>query len=188
MTTKLYSPAEINEMTEDRARKEYRRLQKIASQRIGRIEKYGIDFYIGNIPDVPLVSTLSTADVFSNLQEINAFLKNPFTQIRYVQHFENKSLEAYRAAGYTWINKKNIRQVNWLLGMIEKLTPSKSFNYDEALDYIEQMERLNISEADFKKNAERYLENFSIEDLQEMKPIKTGREMKFRDVIKRMGK
>ena len=191
---KLYKSFEINEFDLKTAKKEYKRMQKIAAERIERAKKYETEFYIEDIPAIPKLSEIKTNnDIYKNLKEINEFLKNPFSRIRYVQSFENKTLKGYRSAGYKWINKKNVRFVNWALWMIEKHVPD-NFNYDEALDFIEQLERINLSESDFYRNIEILTNLYSSNTkgrkfqnaLKEVKPIKTGREMKYSELKKRL--
>lgn len=154
---KLYKQAEINEFDPRMARKEYQHLRKVAKQRIDRLERNEQLLYIEDIPDLPFSSKLNNTELYKALAEVNRFLKNPFTLVRKINVFESSMIEKFQAAGYTFINKKNIRLVNKLMQEIKKSVGDKSFDSDEALEYVEQFERLNLSNEDFKRMIENYL-------------------------------
>ena len=182
---KLFKQAEINEFDPGKARKEYQRLRRIAAQRIGRLEKNERLDYLEDIPDLPFSRDMNNTELYKALAEVNRFLKNPFTLVNQIKSFESYMIKQFKQAGYTFVNKFNIRQVNKALGEMKKLIGDKSFDSDEALEYLEEVERLNISYDDFFKNIEKYM-NFSPEDLANLDPVKTGRAMKLADVKRKI--
>lgn len=182
---KLYKQSELNEFDPGRARKEYQRLKRIATQRIGRLDRNDMLSYIEDLPGLPSSKGMNNTELYQALAEVNRFLKNPFTLVNTVRGFENNMIKAFHSAGYKFVNKGNIRQINKALGEMKKEVGDKSFDSDEAIEFLEEVERLNISYDDFFKNIKKYM-NLDPDKLQEIKPIKTGRAMKFGDVQKRI--
>lgn len=185
MMAKLFKQAEINEFDPGKARKEYQRLRRIATQRIARLEKNERLSYLEDIPDLLYSSELDNAKLYKALAEVNRFLKNPFTLVNQIKSFESYMIKQFHSAGYKFVNKSNIRQINKALGEMKKLIGDKSFDSDEALEYLEEVERLNISYDDFYKNIEKYM-NISPEELGNIAPIKTGRAMNIGDVRRKI--
>ena len=182
----LFKTAEIREMPVKQAKAEYSKMRRIANERIDRLTRHGKDRYIDNIPDLPPLADMSSGQVYQYLREVNDFLKNPFTLIRGIQRYENYMKDRFNAAGYDFVNKNNIAKVNFYMGRIKKEVGDKAFDSDEALEYIEQLERLGVDPEEFEKNIRKYME-YGPEDLETLKPIRTGRGMTFADVKKRIG-
>ena len=183
--TKTYKQAELNEFTPAAARKEYQRLRKIAGERIKRLERNELTGYIEEIPDLPQSRNLNNTELYKALKEVNRFIKNPWSLVNKIRAHENYMVKQLHESGYTFVNKGNIRDVLKALGALRKAAGDQNFDSDEALEYIEEVERLNISWDDFFKNLQKYIE-YDPEELAKLEPIKTGREMKIGDVKRKI--
>ena len=185
MAIKAYKQAELNEFTPEAARKEYQRLRKIARERIKRLERNELTGYIEDIPNLPQSRNLNNTDLYKALKEVNRFIKNPWSLVNQIRAHENYMIKQLKESGYKFVNKSNIRDVMKALGALRKAAGDQNFDSDEALEYIEEVERLNISWNDFFKNLQKYIE-YDPEELAKLEPIKTGREMKIGDVKRKI--
>ena len=176
---------EINALPASEARALYRNLKKTALKRMKRLTRNGRDIYLDHIPDFTPASKLNDDAIYGELKEINAFLKNPFTKMRYINKFEKEMIQKLNESGYDFVNKSNIAKVIYMLGKMRDETDSKYWDSDEALEMVEQFERLNISVEDFKENYDTYMQH-DPEELKKIKPIRTGREMNIKDLEKRI--
>lgn len=183
----LYKNSEIGAMSLAQVKKEYQNMRKIALQRLGRLEKNDRADYIEDIPTLRRSSELSANELYNELMEVNRFLKNPFTLINKVKAYEKYMIERFTAAKYDFVDESNIKDVNRFMGIIRKAVGDKAFESDEALEYIEQLERLNVNPEDFAKRVDEFLQ-YSPVQLEQLNPIRTGREMKYIDVKRRIEK
>lgn len=185
MNMELLKNYEINALTTKEARALYKSLKKTALKRLARLSKNGRDIYLDYIPDFTPANKLNDDALYAELKEINAFLKNPFTKMRYIKSFEDKMIEKLHAADYNFVDKSNIAEVLYMLNKMRDETDSNYWDSDEALEMVEQLERLNIDVEDFKDNFDDYMQ-YDPKTLEKIKPIKTGREMNFKDLKKRI--
>ena len=176
---------EINALTTKEARALYKSLKKTALKRLARVSKNGLDIYLDYIPDFTPANKLNDDAIYSELKEVNAFLKNPFTKMRYIKSFEEKMIEKLHDAGYKFVNKGNIAEVLYMINKMRDETDSNYWDSDEALEMVEQLERLNIDVEDFKDNYDDWVQ-YDPKTLEKIKPIKTGREMNIKDLQKRI--
>ena len=176
---------EINALPPSEARALYRNLKKTALKRMKRLTRNGRDVYLDHVPDFTPASKLNDDAIYGELKEINAFLKNPFTRMRYINKFEKEMIQKLNESGYDFVNKSNIAKVIYMLGKMRDETDSKYWDSDEALEMVEQFERLNISVEDFKENYDSYMQ-YDPDELVKIKPIRTGREMNIKDLEKRI--
>ena len=183
----LLKPFEVASLSIKQARKIYQQLRKTAIRRLARIEKAGKGSYIESSPGLEKSRKLTDDEIFAEIKEVNRFLKNPYSSINKIKQFENYMIEKLNASGYDFVNKSNITRINFMLGKIKEIIPSELWDSDEALEMIEQTERLNIDPVDFEKNIDKFMELDPL-NLEKIKPIKTGREMTFKDIMKRLGK
>lgn len=183
----LYKNYEISAMSLAQAKKEYQRMRKIALKRLSRLEKDNRADYIEDIPTLRRSSEMSANEIYNELMEVNRFLKNPFTLINKVKAYEKYMIERFQESGYDFVTTRNIKDINRLMGIIRNAVGDKAFESDEALEYIEQLERLNVNPDDFAKRVDEYLQ-YSPDQLEQLNPIRTGREMKFIDVKRRIEK
>lgn len=211
----LYKNYEISAMSLAQAKKEYQRMRKIAIKRLKRLQKNDRLDYIEDIPDLPRMSKINANRLYRELMEVNRFLKNPFTLINQVKAFEKDLISKFHESGYEFVNMDNIKYINRLMGIIRDKVGDKAFESDEALEYIEQIEKLNMDPADFAKSIDELMKlspgqleqlarlnvdpknltkradefaEFTPAQLEQLKPIRTGREMKYIDVKNRIEK
>ena len=140
-----YSSKELRAILRDEktTRETYTYLRKKAIQRLNRLEKGGMLFYLDNIPDLQAARGRSTEDVAKDLKELNQFLKDPFTKISYVKKFEKNMVDIMNKQGYTEINAGNVREYNKFMGEIKKRY-SEDIYPVEVHDVFIQTQRLRI--------------------------------------------
>ena len=167
-----YKSQELRALLQDpaAARQAYIYMRKKAKERLSRLERGGMAFYVDNVPDMKPATGQTTQEIEASLKELNQFMKDPFTKISYVKKFEKHMVQLMRSKGYKEINSGNIRDYNYFMSKVKKIY--SDVYPTETHDIFIAVNRLRIP----IENAEKHLEYFKkhLEALENIVPGKSG--------------
>ena len=183
--SKLYSPYQISKMSDAEIRKAYSSLRSIANKRLGRLEAQGLNMTARTgyrFPTIKSVEESSKATVASELADVSKFLRDERTTVTGEKKFLNDFQEMMIDKGYGDLVEtpdKIYRTIEFLEELREvhkdKILPS-----GDALDALEEAERLNIPKDKLLENIDVFVSH--LEDMKSVRPSKGGREFSQRRI------
>ena len=184
--SKTYRQWELGAMDVKTLRKEYTRMRKEALRRLSILERNNVMDYLDNTPDITTAKGQSYEQVYSELTEINLFLKNPFSKISYVKTFENYMVELLNSQGYDNINLSNIREFNQYMKLIKESVGSAYYDPDRTVEIFNEAKRLRLdySPEDLVKQHENL--KLKLDAIREINPVKNNKPMTQRELRKRI--
>ena len=156
---KLFSPYEIERMTNKEIRQEYSKLRSIANKRLQRLQAAGVgargDFRF------PVLKGRSNAQIEADLADVSRFLRDPRTTVKGERKFVDNELSMLHEKGYDFINRSNF--YDFIDFMEEKRSEvgGKLFDSGDAADVFNEGQRLNIPPDVLKKNFDFFADNLS---------------------------
>ena len=175
---KLYSPYQISNMSESAIRKAYSELRSIANKRLARLENQGLGMTARTgykFPTIRNIEESSKATIASELADVSKFLRDPRTTVSGEKQFLSNFREMMSEKGYSDLVETPDAIYNTLQFMEEirdtnnnRLLPS-----GDALDALQQAQRLKIPIEKFKDNIDLFVQH--LDELEDVKPTKGGR-------------
>ena len=144
--------------------------------------------YIDNVPVVTQARGQSNDYVYNELTELNNFIKNPFSSIKYTREFERDMIEKLHDSQYYNINEENIREYNLIMKELKGDFESGLYDSDRTTEIYDEAKRLNLdySVEDFINSDKMdYLKN-NIKAIRDIKPVKNNKPMTQRELKKRV--
>lgn len=172
---KTYFPWQIERMSNAELRKEYSRLRSIANKRVIRLREQELGRYVTKFPTLAEIQSSNKVSVSSQLAEVSSFLRSERTTVSGEKRFLNDFAEKMRHDGYGDL-VKSIEDIYNLIDFMEDMRETysdKVFDSGDALDVLQQAQRLNIP---YDKIAENYVAFAThLKELEKVKPSKSGR-------------
>lgn len=177
---KLYLPYQISNMSESSIRKAYSELRSIANKRIERLNASGLTIKQQNFPTIKelesgkpnrtLGSSLSGA-----LADVSVFLRSSRTTVSGLKQFYKDFSEMMIEKGYDSLVKdvSSIRNTLMFLEQIREENSDKILSSGDALDVLEETERLKIPIDKVLENIDLFVAH--LDDLENVQPTKGGR-------------
>lgn len=171
---KTYFPWQIERMSNAELRKEYSRLRSIANKRVIRLREQELGRYVTKFPTLAEIQSNKKVSLSSMLADVSYFLRSERTTVSGEKRFIRDFAEKMRHDGYGDL-VKSLADIYNLIDFMEDMREDysdKVFDSGDALDVLQQAQRLNIP---FDKIAEKY-EDFAthLEELEKIKPSKKG--------------
>lgn len=191
MSDKFFTPSEIGSMSAAEIRKAYSRLRSIANKRIGRLEQQGLDRGYSKFPTIKEISGSSRMNVGSVLADVSRFIRSDRTTVTGAKKFLSDFREQMQVHGYGSLVdtvEKAYKMMDYMEQLRERYS-DKLFDSGDALDVLEQGERLNIPTDKLIENYDLFASN--LESMEKVKPSKEGKEFSQRRIntlIKRWSK
>lgn len=177
---KLYSPHQISNMSDSAIRKAYSELRSIANKRVNRLNKSGLT---GQQSRFPTLSELESglpnrtlgSSISGALADVSVFLRSPRTTVSGLKQFYNDFSEMMIEKGYDSLVKDvdSIRNTLLFLEQIREENSNKILPSGDALDVLEETERLKIPIEKVIKNIDLFVTH--LDDLENVQPTKGGR-------------
>lgn len=175
---KLYTPYQLSKMSESAIRKAYSELRSVANKRLGRLEQQGLG-KTGRtgykFPTIKEIESSSRATVASELADVSKFLRDPRTTVTGEKRFLVDFREMMTEKGYGDL-VDSVDQIYKTLEFLEDIRETnnnKVLPSGDALDALQQAERLKIPMDKFKENIDLFVTH--LDELEDIKPTKGGR-------------
>ena len=188
-TYSLFSPSQISKMSESQIRKEYSRLRSVANKRIQRMQKAGLGKNMNKpFATIQQINESSKWNVASQLANVSTFLRSDRTTVsgekRFIDEFKKNMVDK----GYGSLVESNedvYKMIDFMENMREQYG-DKLFDSGDALDVLQETQRLNIPVEKVKENYDAFASNLS--ELENMETPKTKRTMSKAKVAKLIAK
>ena len=186
---KTYTPTAISKMSERDIRKAYSELRSVANKRIQRMEKAGLGMRINQkFATIQQIKESSKWNVESQLAEVSRFLKSERTTVSGEKRFISDFKENMTNRGYGDL-VKTTEDVYNMIDFMENMREQygdKLFDSGDALDVMQEAQRLNIPLEKIQQNYEVFASNISeLESMPTPKSNKTMSALKVAKLIKK---
>lgn len=184
-----FTPSQIAKMSNADIRKEYSKLRSVANKRIQRMEKAGLGMGRNQkFATIQQIKESSKWNVESQLAEVSRFLKSERTTITGEKRFLNDFKENMIVRGYGDL-VQNIEDIYNMIDFMEHMREQygdKLFDSGDALDVLQETQRLNIPLNKIKENYEVFASNLlALENMPTPKTDKTMSNAKVNKLIKK---
>lgn len=178
MKSKLYSPYQISNMSDSAIRKAYSQLRSVANKRLARLEKQGLGMTARTgykFPTIKNIEESSKATIASELADVSKFLRDPRTTVTGEKEFLRNFKEMMTEKGYQDLVETpgEIYKTLEFMEEIRETNNDKVLPSGDALDALQQAERLKIPIEKVKENIEIFVQH--LDELEDVKPTKGGR-------------
>ena len=171
--------SEIRGLNNKELRKEYRRQRQVANKRIKRLREAGLEYKHYDL--FPPLKGLTNSEIEEQLSDASRFLRRERTKVSTERKFLQHEV-AILQKDYKWVNMSNIYDVIHFLEDLHKQLGEKAYSSDDALDVLEQSERLKIPSDVFKENFDYFKNN--LDKLEKVKPLEDVKSIGFDDLKK----
>lgn len=175
---KLFTPYQLASMTDAAIRKEYSKLRSIANKRLGRLQAQGLGKSARSgyrFPTIKDIESSSRATVASELADVSRFLRDPRTTVTGEKSFLENFKEMMTEKGYADLveTPDDVYKVLDFMEEIREENNNKVLPSGDALDALQQAQRLKIPMDRFKENIDLFVQH--LDDLENVQPTKGGR-------------
>ena len=175
---KLFTPYQLASMTDAAIRKEYSKLRSIANKRLGRLQAQGLGKSARSgyrFPTIKDIESSSRATVASELADVSRFLRDPRTTVTGEKSFLENFKEMMSEKGYADLveTPDDVYKVLDFMEEIREQNNNKVLPSGDALDALQQAQRLKIPMERFKENIDLFVQH--LDDLENVQPTKGGR-------------
>ena len=175
---KLFTPYQLASMTDAAIRKEYSKLRSIANKRLGRLQAQGLGKSARSgyrFPTIKDIESSSRATVASELADVSRFLRDPRTTVTGEKSFLENFKEMMSEKGYADLveTPDDVYKVLEFMEEIREENNNKVLPSGDALDALQQVQRLKIPMDRFKENIDLFVQH--LDDLENVQPTKGGR-------------
>lgn len=182
---KLYTPYQLSKMTDAAIRKAYSSLRSVANKRLGRLESQGLGKTARTgykFPTIKSIEESSKATVASMLADVSKFLRDERTTVRGEKKFLNDFQEMMTEKGFGDLveTPDEIYRTLEFLEELREVYDDKMFSSGDALDALQEAERLNIPKEKLFDNIDMFISH--LEELRNVKPSKGGAEFSSRRI------
>lgn len=175
---RLYTPYQMSNMSDSAIHKAYSELRSIANKRLGRLEKQGLGMSARKGHKFPTISDIESSSkmtVASQLADVSKFLRDQRTTVTGEKQFLADFKEMMTEKGYSDL-VTDVDQIYRTIEFMEEIRETnnnKVLPSGDALDALQQAERLKIPMDKFKENIDMFVQH--LDDLEDIKPTKGGR-------------
>ena len=178
MKRKLYSPYQLSNMRESDIRKAYSELRSIANKRLTRLKKQNLGMTARTgykFPTIKNIEESSKATIASKLADVSKFLRDPRTTVTGEKEFIRNFKEMMTEKGYADLvdTPDDIYKTLQFMEDIRETNNNKVLPSGDALDALQQAQRLKIPIEKFKENIDIFVQH--LDELEDVKPTKGGR-------------
>lgn len=184
MKAKLYSPYQTKKMTDKEMRKAYSQLRSIANKRLGRLQAQGLNMTARTgyrFPTIQQIAESSKSTLESELVDVSKFLRDQLhSTVKSEKKFISDFQEMMTAKGYGSLvgSVDDVYNTIDFLEDMRKKYSDKIYSSNDALDALQEVERLNMPVERLKENLELFTEH--LDQLKKVRPSKGGAEFSSR--------
>ena len=153
--------SQIRTASESVLRKMYSEFRSIANKRIQRLNKAGLGSSASMFPTIQQIKESDKIDMGSALADVQRFLRSPRTTVSGQKRFMNEFRESMTEKGYGDLVQSNedIMQMIDYMDYLREIYSEKLFDSGDALDVLQQGQRLNIPPDKLKENYDLFASN-----------------------------
>lgn len=144
-------------------RSEYRRLSRIARQRLGALERAGYGYtetYKNAAGQFPPISKLdSQKDVERHLSRVARFLSGKLSSVTALRQYERESIETLHERGYDFVNRSNFRQFAEYMDSLKDVAKERQYGSVRIAELFGEAKRKGISPDELKEDFHYWYEN-----------------------------
>lgn len=174
---KLYTPSTARRLTEAQARKAYSELRSIANKRIDRVWAAGFSQeYQPHFPTIKQVNALKYGNIYSALADVSAFVRSERTTVKGMRKFYKDMRESMIEQGYGDLVETDDdvwRMIKYMDYLREQYS-EKLFDSGDALDVLQEGQRLNIPLDKLTENFDLFASN--LDKMEKLRRSPGGRE------------
>ena len=165
-------------MSEKAIRKAYSELRSVANKRLSRLEKKGLGMTARTgykFPTIKNIEESSKATIASELADVSKFLRDPRTTVTGEKEFLRNFKDMMTEKGYGDLvdTPDDIYKTLQFMEDIRETNNNKVLSSGDALDALQQAQRLKIPIEKFKQNIDIFVQH--LDELEDVKPTKGGR-------------
>lgn len=170
----IYTPRIMSKMSRSDIHKEYSRLRSIANKRIARLEAAGLNRDNRKFATIQQIKESSKWNVESQLADVSKFLASDRTTVSGTRKFLNNFQNIMTDKGYGDLvsSVEDIYNMIDFMEMMRERYSDKVFDSGDALDVLQEAQRLNIPKEKIIENYELFATN--LEKMESLKPSKKG--------------
>lgn len=179
---KLFNPMQIQKMSMSEIHKEYSRLRLIANKRIGRLQAQGLGMQENKFPTIKSIKESKRMNISSQLADVSKFLRSERTTVTGEKKFLNDFASQMADNGYGDL-VTNVTDIYNLIAFMEQMREQysdKVFDSGDALDVLQQAQRLNIPYDKVAKYFDKFANN--LDKLEQVMPSRSGAEFSQRRI------
>ena len=179
---KFFNPMQISKMTTAEVHREYSRLRSIANKRIGRLQAQGLGMKEVKFPTIKDITKSNKMNISSQLADVSKFLRSERTTVTGEKRFLNDFAQQMRDQGYSDLvgSVADIYNMIEFMEQMRERYSDKVFDSGDALDVLQQAQRLNIPYDKVAKYFDEFASN--LDQLENVKPSREGREFSQRRI------
>lgn len=173
---KLFTPSQIRKMGESAVNKAYSTLRSVANKRIQRMTAQGLGRTASQFPTIQQIKESYYGDIRSALGDVSKFLKSPRTTVKGEKKFIKEFTETMTNKGYGDLveTREDIYNMIDYMEYLREQYSDKLFDSGDALDVLQQGQRLNISADKLKENFDLFASN--LDKMEKLRRSPGGRE------------
>lgn len=182
--------SQIRTASDSLLRKMYSEFRSIANKRIQRLNKAGLGKSRSLFPTIQQIKETDKIDMGSALADVQKFLKSSRTTVSGQKKFIKDFKETMTEKGYGDLVQTNedVYQMIEYMEYLREQYSDKLFDSGDALDVLQEGQRLNIPPEKLKENYDIFASN--LDKLEKLKPSPKGKEFSQRRInnfIKKWG-
>lgn len=160
----LYTPSKIKDMTSRLVHQEYSRLRSIANKRIQRLNNVGLGMGRGKpFPTIKDITKSTRVSIESMLADVSKFLYSDRTTVTGERKFLADFKKTMTDKGYGDLvqTTKDIYKMLKFMEAMREQYGDKVFDSGDALDVLQETQRLNIPIERVRENFEDFVSNIN---------------------------
>lgn len=178
MTSKLYTPYQIEKMSDAAINKAYSQLRSIANKRLQRMQAQGLGKRAREgfrFPTIKEVEESSKWSMESQLADVSRFLRSERTTVTGEKKFLNEFVEQMQEKGYGDLVKSydDIYNTIEFMEQMREQYSDKVFDSGDALDAYQHAQALGILKEKIKDNIELFISH--VDEFTNIQPNRNGR-------------
>lgn len=179
---KLFTPSQIRKMSAGAVNAAYSALRSVANKRIQRKTAQGLGRNSSLFPTIQQINESYYGNVSSALADVSKFLKSSRTTVKGEKKFLKEFKETMTDKGYGDLveTREDIYNLIDFMEDLREQYSDKLFDSGDALDVLQQGQRLNIPLDKLKENYDVFAGN--LEAMEKLRPSPQGKEFSQRRI------
>ena len=168
--------SQIRTASDATLRKMYSEFRSVANKRIQRLNKAGLRESASLFPTIQQIRDTDKIDMRSALADVQKFLRSPRTTVSGQKKFMNEFKETMIEKGYGDLVESNEdinRMINYM-DYLREMYSEKLFDSGDALDVLQEGQRLNIPLEKLQENYDLFASN--LDKMEKLRRSPGGRE------------
>lgn len=168
--------SQIRTASDSTLRKMYSEFRSVANKRIQRLNQAGLGSSRAMFPTIQQIKDTDKIDMGTALADVQKFLKSSRTTVSGVKRFMKDFRETMTEKGYGDLVQTNedVNQMIEYMDYLREIYSEKLFDSGDALDVLQQGQRLNIPPERLRENYDLFASN--LEKMEKLRRSPGGRE------------